>query len=260
MMYTRPSDGKPVFVLIRGDMQVSERKLSEAVGHVRPAAPEEMSQAGAVAGYASPIGLRDALVVVDDLIPQSSNLAVGANETGYHLLNANYGRDFSAQLVQDVSLARAGDPCPNCGAKLTSTRALVLADATGPRGVNLLLAFADAYHDAKGLRLPRQAAPFDVYLVQLPSKGMDLQGLSEEICRDLERVDVRVLWDDRDARAGVKFNDADLVGCPVRLTLGEKNARNAMVELKRRDQDQIDTVKLTEARDHVLALLRNANG
>jgi len=260
MMYTRASDGKLVFVVIRGDMQVSERKLAGALGPVRPASSDEMSHAGAVAGYASPVGLRDAFVVVDDLIPESANLAVGANEMGFHLLNANCGRDFGAQIVQDVTLARAGDPCPNCGTKLTGGSAIVLADASGPRPVSVLLAFAEACHDDKGLRLPRQLAPFDVYLVQLASRAMDLQGLSEDLCRDLEAAELRVLLDDRDDRAGVKFNDADLIGCPVRLTVGEKNARSGMVELKRRDQDQIHTVKLTEARERVLALLGNAHG
>ncbi len=259
MMYTRSSDDKFVFVVVRGDMQVSERKLGALVGAVRPATVDEMFKAGAVAGYASPIGLQDALVVVDDLIPQSANLAVGANEEGFHLLNANYGTDFGAQIVDDVTLARPGDPCPRCGTHLTSLTARMLVDATGLLRANVLLAFAEAFHDDKGLRLPRHVAPFDVYLVQLSSKQMDIQGPSEALCRDLEASDVSVLCDDRDDRAGVKFNDADLIGCPVRLTVGERNLREGMVELKRRDKDQIHTVKLTEATDQVLALLRDAN-
>ena len=259
MMYTRASDGKFVFVVVRGEMQVSERKLGALVGLIRPATLDEMSRAGAIPGYASPIGLHDSLVVVDDLIPQCPNLAVGANQDGYHLLNANYGRDFTAQIVHDVTRARPGDPCPKCGTSLASIAASMLVDATGLRSTAVLLAVAEVFHDEKGLRLPRQLAPFDVYLVQISSKQLDIQGACETLSRDLEAADISVLFDDRDERAGVKFNDADLIGCPVRLTVGEKNLRDEMVELKRRQGDQIHTVRLTEAKDQVLTLLRAAD-
>ena len=96
LMYTRPSDSKLIFVVVRGDMQLSEAKLKQHVGDVRAATIEEIQASGAAAGYASPIGLRDALIVVDDLIPLSQNLVAGANEAGYHLKNTNYGRDYAA--------------------------------------------------------------------------------------------------------------------------------------------------------------------
>ncbi len=259
MMYSRPADGKFVFVMVRGDMQVSARKLRAQVGDVQPATVDEMSKAGAVAGYASPIGLGDALVVVDDLIPPSTNLTVGANETGFHLLNANFSRDFSADIIRDVTLARPGDPCPQCGEKMIGARASLIAEEQGIRPLNALLAFAEVFRDEKGLRLPRPIAPFEVHLVQLGSKQIDTRRASDGLCRELEAGGITVLYDDRDERPGVKFMDADLIGCPLRLTVGEKNLRQAMVELKRRDQDVIHTVKLAEAGNAVLALLKDAD-
>lgn len=115
LMFTRTTDGKFIFVVVRGDMTLSEAKLKNAVDEVRLATPEEIAKSGAAAGYASPIGLKDALIVVDDLIPQSPNLVAGANETGYHLLHTNCGRDYTPELVADLVLANAGDACSNCG-------------------------------------------------------------------------------------------------------------------------------------------------
>src|SRR5690606_8618660 len=113
-----------VFAVIRGDMEVNETKLGNAVKakELRPATEEEIRLIGAEPGYASPVGLKDALVVVDNLIPQSPNLVAGANEAGYHLKNTNYGRDYSAQIVTDLAAAQDGDACPQCGAPLRTVR------------------------------------------------------------------------------------------------------------------------------------------
>ncbi len=111
LLYTRQSDGKFIFAVVRGDMQLSEAKLKDQVGDVKPATEEEIAASGAVAGYASPIGLQDALIIVDDLIPNSPNLVAGANEIGYHLKNVNYGRDYSAEIVADLVQAEEGNAC-----------------------------------------------------------------------------------------------------------------------------------------------------
>ena len=115
LMYTRTADNQFVFVVVRGDMNLSEAKLRNVIGEFHLATPEEIIQAGATAGYASPVGLMGALIVVDDLIPQSSNLAAGANEAGYHLLNTNCGRDYSPEIIADLVQAKSGDPCEQCG-------------------------------------------------------------------------------------------------------------------------------------------------
>ncbi len=255
MMYTRISDGRLVFVVLRGDMQVSEEKLRGLIGDIRTATPEEISRTGAVPGYASPIGLRDAFVIVDDLIPESPNLVVGANEAGFHLLNANYGRDYGADVVHDLTMAHPGDPCPFCGAKLTGAEAIIIADEAGLRPVETLRALAETFHDEKGLRMPKNVAPFDVYLVQISHKQANTQEAATSLCERLEAAGIEVLSDDRQASAGVKFNDADLIGCPLRLTIGERNLRDGMIELKCRDEDQIERVRFTEAADRVRALI-----
>lgn len=246
LMYTRPSDGKFVFVVLRGDMQLSEAKLKQQVGEVRAATAEEIAACGAAAGYASPIGLRDALVVVDDLIPQSANLAAGANEAGYHLKHVNYGRDYTADIVADLAQAQEGDACVNCGKPLATTAAYCLAAGQMFNFENLLLALAETHHDEKGLCLPRSAAPFDVYLMHVPGKNMDTKPAAEELYAALQTAGISVLFDDRDERAGVKFNDADLIGCPVRVTVGERGLQNGIVELKKRTEKESQSISLAD--------------
>ena len=244
LMYTRLSDNRFVFVLVRGDMQLSEAKLKQHVGDIRPATAEEIERSGAAAGYASPIGLKEALIVVDDLIPGSQNLVAGANEYGYHLKNTNYGRDYSAEIVEDLIQANAGDVCINCRNPLSIRSAISLATRKDYRIENILLALAETYHDAKGLTLPPSAAPFAVYLMHLPGKEMDTRAKAEEIYDNLQNAGISVLFDDRDERAGVKFNDADLIGFPIRLTVGEKGLREGMVELRIRTGKENQLVPL----------------
>ncbi|MFZ5858620.1 MAG: proline--tRNA ligase [Chloroflexota bacterium] len=234
LMFTRVADEKFVFVVVRGDMTLSEIKLKNAVGEVRLAITEEIEQAGAVAGYASPVGLRDALIVVDELIPHSPNLAAGANEAGYHLLNTNCGRDYQPEIVADLVLTNAGDACPRCGGKLTVQRAEILATRNEFNFENILLSLAESHHDDKGLTFPKSAAPFDVYLMHVPGKTLDTRAEAEKIYNELQAAGISVLFDDRDERAGVKFNDADLIGCPIRITVGERGLQNGMVEVKER--------------------------
>ena len=247
LMYTRVSDGKFIFVAVRGDMQLSEAKLKAQVGDIRAARAEEIVSVGAVAGYASAIGLRDAVIVVDDLIPQSPNLVAGANEAGFHLKNTNYGRDYSAEIVADLVQAQDGDACVNCGNPLSFLRAIQLND----KFENILLALAETHHDEKGLTLPHPSAPFDVYLMHVPGKELDTRAKAEEIYNSLQDVGVSVLFDDRDERAGVKFNDADLIGCPIRVTVGEKALQNGMVELKQRKEKENQLISLDDLLSHL---------
>jgi len=253
LMYTRTSDNQFIFVVVRGDMNLSEAKLRNTIGEFRLATPEEISQAGAAPGYASPVGLTGALIVVDDLIPQSSNLAAGANEAGYHLLNTNCGRDYSPEIIADLVQAKSGDPCEQCGNSLTSISAISLATRSEFYFENILLALAEIHHYDKGLAFPKSAAPFDVYLMHIAGKEIDTRAKAEEIYDQLQSAGFAILFDDRDERAGVKFNDADLIGCPIRVTVGEKNLRNGMVELKPRRDAENSLVNSGE----ILSVLQN---
>ena len=255
LMYTRIADDKFIFVVVRGDMQLSEAKLKQHVGEVRPATAEEIEKSGAAPGYASPIGLKKVLVVADDLIPQVENLVAGANESGYHFKNTNYGRDYSAEIVEDLIQVKAGDPCPYSGYPLTVLSAISLATRKTYDVHNILLALAEAHHDTKGLTFPHPAAPFEVYLMHVPGKKIDTRSKAEEIYNTLQTAGIRVLFDDRDERAGVKFNDADLIGCPIRVTVGEKALKEGMVEFKPRKEKETRLVPV----ENVLLFLQNRN-
>jgi prolyl-tRNA synthetase len=251
LMFTHTADGRFVFVVVRGDMTLSEAKLRQIVGEVRLATPEEISKSGAAAGYASPVGLTDALIIVDDLIPQSPNLVAGANEAGYHLLHTNCGRDYTPEIVADLVLADVGAACPQCGNPLSLQRAEVLAARSEFHFEEILLAVAESHHDDKGLTQPPSAAPFQVYLMQVPGKELDTRAKAEEIYAALQNAGITVLFDDRDERAGVKFNDADLIGCPVRVTVGEKSLKEGMVELKVRTARENRLIPLEKLIDEI---------
>jgi len=250
LMYTRVSDGKFVFVVVRGDMQLSEAKLRRHIGNVRAATAEEIVSGGAVPGYASAIGLKEASIVVDDLIPESQNLVAGANDAGWHLKNTNYGRDYSAEVVADLVQAEEGDECIECRDPLSVRSAIQISDVE-----NILLALAETYHDEKGLTLPHPTAPFDVYLMHVPGREMDTRVKAEEIFNELQGAGIPVLFDDRDERAGVKFNDADLIGCPIRVTVGEKGLKEGMVELKPRKVKENQLISVDEIVEKIKSIL-----
>ncbi|OGO28461.1 MAG: proline--tRNA ligase [Chloroflexi bacterium RBG_16_54_18] len=258
-----------VFALVRGDMEVNETKLANAAKAraLRPATEAEIRSTGAVPGYASPVGLKNLMVVVDDVIPHSPNLVSGANMDGFHLKNVNYGRDFQADIIADIALARDGDTCEVCGGDLSSVRGVEVGnifklgtrysdafgcnylDAEGqPRPVvmgsygigsgRLLACVAEAYHDEKGLVWPVSIAPYHLHLVLLVGKGSpETSRVAERLYRELEQAGIEVLFDDRSESPGVKFNDADLIGLPIRLTVSERALQAGGVEFKRRDEE-----------------------
>jgi prolyl-tRNA synthetase len=257
---------KLVFAVVRGDMDVNETKLANVIKSVelRPAHEEEIRAIGAVAGYASPIGLKGALVVVDDLVPESANLVAGANEEGFHYTGVNYGRDWQADIVADIVVAGDGHACPQCGSTLRTSRGVEVGNIfklgtryTAALGANyldengkeqpivmgsygigsgrMLACAAEEHHDDKGLMLPITIAPFEVHLLNLRGGEVGARKLYE----DLQMAGLDVLFDDRDETPGVKFNDADLIGLPIRLTVSERSLKEGGVELKlRRDADK----------------------
>ncbi len=254
-----------IFAVIRGDMETSLAKIALATGArtLRPATEAEIRACGAEPGYASPIGIHDALVLVDDLIPYAPNLVAGANEAGYHLLHVTYGSDFRADNVADIALAQAGCACPDCGTPLEAqtgmrlVRAMRLGEVEATyqtqdgrlRPWHLALweaeleawaiALAQAHHDMQGLRWPVTVAPYAVHLIVLTGKqaSADLLAEAERLYARLQQAGIAVLLDDRPESAGVKFTDADLLGLPLRLTFSERTFKARSVEIKLRGQE-----------------------
>jgi prolyl-tRNA synthetase len=272
-----------VFAVVRGDMEVNETKLANVLKcrELRPATEDEIRAVGAEPGYASPVGSKGTLVVVDDAIPRSPNLVAGANQAGYHLRNVNYERDYRAEVVADIAAAQEGDGCPECGRALQAVRGVEVGnifklgtrysdslgctfqDAEGQArpvimgsygiGVGRLLAcVAEEYHDEFGLCWPVSVSPYQVHLVLLAGKGgTEVQETAEKLYVDLQAAGVEVLYDDRPESPGVKFNDADLIGLPIRLTVGERGLKSGGVEFKRRDQSERTVVALEQVVERV---------
>jgi prolyl-tRNA synthetase len=223
---------------------------------LRPATDIEILATGATPGYASPVGLKNVLVVVDQLAAQSPNLVAGANEEGYHLLNTNVGRDYRATLVTDIAAAQAGDGCPACDGQLRAAKAALVGrsermavEKGGPTYLDasdraqavlssvhqvdlgaLLTAIASECRDEQGLALPPAAAPFAVHLVSMPGAEAEVDALYAA----LSEAAIPCLRDDRGDSAGVKFTDADLIGLPLRITLGKRSLQAGGAEFKRR--------------------------
>jgi prolyl-tRNA synthetase len=262
-------DGRFVVAIVRGDYDVNETKLVNAVkatGGLRAATLEEIRARGMEPGYGSPIGARDALVVVDDLAAASPNLVAGANRPGWHLRNVNVGRDFTPDLVVDVTNAREGDPCPNDGSPLILRNGIEVGnifklgtDFTIPLGATYLgedgerhpivmgsygiglgravACIVEEHHDDKGIVWPREVAPYQAHLVTL---GANREPRVVEVAERLYDAasgagsGSEILYDDRDESPGVKLTDAELLGMPRILTVSPRSLAAGGVEVRDR--------------------------
>ncbi|MCC6147093.1 MAG: hypothetical protein IT308_05945 [Anaerolineaceae bacterium] len=275
-----------IFCVVRGDRSLNETALLRLLNaaSLRPALDAEIRQAGAVPGYASPVGLQGVRVIVDSEIPASPNLVSGANEAGCHLLNVNYGRDYQATQVAEIALAAPGDVCETCGKTLQAVDGvpcgeMVLVDPqeAGETGstfrdengqtqtallgkyslnlTRLLACTAELHHDGYGLKLPLTTAPYPIHLVMLASKEGGTEKISEELYHSLTAAGLEPLFDDRAESPGVKFNDADLIGLPLRITIGERGLQKGGVEYKKRLDSKSGLLPLEGFVDHVRNLV-----
>ncbi len=257
-------DGRLITAIVRGDFEVNETKLSNAVkaiGGLRPAHTEEIKAAGMEPGYASPIGAHDTVVVMDALAARSPNLVAGGNHHGYHLLNVNHGRDFTADLVVDIANAREGDPCPQCGERLHLSHGIEVGNIfklgtdftkalggtylaedgsrqlviMGSYGIGLgrnVACIVEEHHDDKGIIWPREVAPYPAHLVALGAlKDPAVAEAAEGLYQRLADAGVDVLYDDRDESPGVKLTDAELLGMPTILTVSTRSLAAGGVEV-----------------------------
>ncbi|HYZ20099.1 MAG TPA: proline--tRNA ligase [Gaiellaceae bacterium] len=252
------ADGKVVLGLVRGDDRLDEGKMVEALGNTyRPATEEEIREAfGADPGSLGPVGT-SVEVIADDALREGQFVA-GANRTGYHLRGVQAGRDFEPRFA-NIREVREGDTCPICGGALRFQTAIevghifkletyytVPLDATfldedgqekplvmGSYGIGpgrTMAAVVEQHHDEHGIKWPRSVAPYDVHVVALP--GLEEQ--AERVAQTLDAARDEVLLDDRQQRAGEKFADADLIGCPVRVTVGKKTLDDDSVDIRER--------------------------
>ena len=260
------ADGETVFVTIRGDLEVNEVKLTTYLKakDLRLASEEETEAAGLVAGSASAVGLTGIRCVMDDSVLLGSNFVVGANKPDAHLLNANYPRDFQEGEIADIALAEEGWPCVQCAQPLKALRGIEVGhifklgtfysetlgvyylDRDGRRrpvvmgcygiGVGRLLAAAiEQNHDESGIIFPAPIAPYQVHIVGLNLTDQAVSEQADALYTRLWDAGIECLYDDRpDESPGVKFNDADLLGLPLRLVISRRSLRNNSVEIQPR--------------------------
>jgi prolyl-tRNA synthetase len=259
------ADGQPVFVAIRGDLEVNETKLMNALKAtlLQPMDEAAVRTAGLTAGSASPVGLSGIKIVADPSATEAVNLVAGANEPDFHFKNVNYTRDWKADLVTDIALAHEGHGCPRCSGTFEEKRGVemghvfklgtmysesmdvhYLNDAGEERpavmgcyGIGLermLAAVIEANHDDDGIIWPPEVAPYDVHIVLLNQDDPEVLRAFQEVESRLEGAGFSLLVDDRDDSAGIKFKDADLLGMPVRLTVSPRALKNGGVEFRTR--------------------------
>jgi prolyl-tRNA synthetase len=269
------ADGQMVFVVIRGDLEVNEIKLKNALGcqELRMATEAEVIQAGIVAGAASPVGLKGFKVVADDSITLATNLVGGANKPDTHIKNVNYPRDFKVDRLTDIARVKAGDICPKCGGQLSSSHGIEVghtfklgtfisqklgANFVDPNGLTrpivmgcygiglgrLLAAAIEQSHDEKGIIWPMAIAPYHIYLCSLYPENAQVTETAEKLYTDLTVGGLEVLYDDRNESPGVKFNDADLLGIPLRVTISPRTLEKSSAEAKWRTEKKAQLVPL----------------
>ena len=267
--------GKVTCLVLRGDRAVDEDKLARLLGtrSYYASVEDELASIGAVGGYASPIGLdqRKVRVVADPSARSGKNFVSGANQPDYHILNVNIPRDFAPGSWVDLALIEAGDACPECRAGLDvepafalihqtlyapcqpeaayqdeqgNDQALWMADWHIDLG-RLMAAVVEQHHDDYGPIWPVACTPFDVHLLALDLRQEAVVAQAEALYRKLVDQGFSVLYDDRDGSAGVKFNDADLIGIPLRLTLSKRSVKEGVIEAKWRDSRE--RMKLDDA-------------
>ena len=280
------ADGEVLLVTLRGDLEVNEVKLKNALHcrDLRLAGEAEVAAAGLVAGSASPVGMEKIKRVGDESIRSGANFAVGANLPDTHILNANYPRDFQVDILGDIATAQDGHGCPRCGSPLESTRGIEVGhifklgtffsetfganylDQEGQQrpiimgcygiGVGRLLAAAiEQNHDEKGITFPAPIAPYQVHLVGLNLADSDVAEAAGQLYQRLGDGGIETLYDDRlEEAAGVKFNDADLLGLPLRLVVSPRSLKQESVEVRPRLDKEATLAPLGEVVEKIAGL------
>ena len=284
------ADDRVVAVIVRGDRHLNETKVINAIGGAiefeMADAETVMASTSAAVGFAGPIGIKADVVLVDAEVANMYNFIVGANDTGYHYENVNYGKDFKGQ-VGDYRKAAEGDKCTRCGSQLTIARGVKVgrifksgtkySESMGATfigqdgkkqplvmgcygiGINrTMAAIIEQYHDENGIKWPISVAPYQVVVVPVATKDEKQMIIAGEIYNSLKEIGVEVLMDDRNERVGVKFKDLDLIGIPIRITVGKKISEGK-VEFKLRCEQENEVVEICSVIDRVKEEFKNNN-
>ena len=279
-----------VLAFVRGDHEVNDVKvinLIEGAIELRMADEEAITAAGGVAGFMSPIGIKEGTkIVVDATVMGMYNACAGANEKDFHFINVNPKRDFKDVIVADIRMIKEGDACPHCGAPVKMTRGIeagqvftlgtkyseslhaTFLDENGKEkplqmvcygiGVGRTMAAAvEQNNDADGIIWPRSIAPYEAIVVPVNAKNEDQMAVAEEIYQGLLAQGVDAIIDDRKERAGVKFKDADLIGYPMRITVSPKALEEGSVEVKIRRSGEVKMVEKANAISEIVEILKN---
>lgn len=275
-----------ILAFVRGDHEVNDVKLQNAVGAItlRMASEDAILATGGIPGFMSPIGIKDATVVVDATVMEMQNAIGGANQIDKHYKNINPKRDFTDVIVTDIRLIQEGDPCPHCGKPLKTARGIEAGQVfklgtkysealkatyldengrekpmvMGCYGVGVSRTMASSIEqnfDEHGIIWPVAIAPYTVVIVPINAKDAGQMEVAEKLYEELKAAKVEVLLDDRKERAGVKFKDADLIGYPLRITVGPKAVNEGLVEVKVRRTGEATDYTKAEYFAHVLRLL-----
>ncbi len=267
--------GKPIVAIIPGDRELNQVKLANYLGvgeFEMELADEEVIRriSNADKGFTGPVNLnKEARIVVDSRITKMKNIVVGGNETDYHLKNVNYGRDFIGEIVEDLLMIQGGDICPQCGETLKMDRGIEVGNifqlgtkyseslgakfldengkekpfVMGSYGIGVtrsVAAVVEQYHDEDGIIWPLVVAPFHVIITVVNTKNEEQNALAEKLYTELSQAGYEVILDDRDERVGVKFKDRDLIGIPVRVTVGKLAGDNIVEYSLRTSKDKTE--------------------
>jgi len=289
VFYGSDDSEQVILVLVRGDIDVNETKLRNHLkfNSLYPALDEDITAAGSVVGFASPIGLDEKKVrlIVDPSVAESSNLVCGANEVDYHFKNSNYGVDYTGGEVIDVATVREGDPCPHTGQPLETLQGIEVGnifqlgtkysesmkcnflDSNGKSkpivmgcygiGVGRALAsVVEQSNDKYGPIWPLAIAPYHLHLVGLNRNKEGISEKADELYETFKKAGLEVIYDDRKVKAGFAFNDADLIGVPYRAIISPKSIKEGQLEFKTRDGEINEMLDLETAADHIIKLIK----
>lgn len=283
-------DGLVVLAMVRGDHEVNETKIQHIYNaiNVDMASDEDLKKVGLTAGYISPIGLKrtkDFDILVDPTVMEMQDACCGANEKDKHYIHVNPARDFTDVRVETIRQIQEGDVCPHCGGKIVRCRGIEVGQVfklgtkysealhatfldnqgkshpfvMGCYGIGVtrtVAASIEQNHDDDGIIWPVAIAPYEVVIVPANNKSEEVMAAARKLYEDMENGRDEVVLDDRNERAGIKFKDADLIGYPVRVTIGKKWQQSGCVEIKIRRSGEVVEVPLEEAKDKVLEILK----